>query len=218
LVLAACGTGVSPTGARYDRCDSIKVSGDVVKAVVVQRCTADEWTAEALDCLATSSLALCRDKLTDDQRKKLDGELQTAVDGVVIQEWASLKTRMCSCAVGAKDCAARAKHHIDDPVIEPSEPARREIAELSRGAKKCETRATRDSPMEAMKRFKNEMCACASGDSQCAMRVSEEMTKWAQDNAVKSDDKMSDEDMKAATEIGMQMANCMAAAMGAGGP
>src|SRR5207302_8223775 len=55
-----------------------------------------------------------------------------------------------------------------------------------------------------MGEFKDRICACK--DSACGTRVSDEMTKWAQDNASKmGDEKLDDDTMKKATEIGEQM-------------
>lgn len=69
--------------------------------------------------------------------------------------------------------------------------------------------------MAKMTWFKDRMCACK--DSACMQQVSDEMTKWGQDQA-RSDrepPKMSEADMKAFTAIGEQMGTCMQKVMGA---
>lgn len=209
LVLAACGSVGSPASARYDRCDAIKVKAapdevDAVKAIVVQRCTQDDWAVECKE------LDDC--KLDDEQRKKLSVELDRVRSGLELAKLAELEAQMCACK--SKACAAHVKTAWID--YERVHPPDRAAGERGKEIKKCEARATRENAIAAMTRFKNEMCQCA--DNACAMKVSDEMSKWAIDNQPKSDERMSDEDMKAATELGMEMAKCMAAAMGAGTP
>jgi hypothetical protein len=70
--------------------------------------------------------------------------------------------------------------------------------------------------MAKMGEFKDHMCACKEGDKDCAMKVQKEMADYAEANKDMKDQKMSDEDMKKATDIGMEMAKCSAKAMGAG--
>lgn len=203
VFLAACGTAASPASARYDRCEHIAKGDDVEKAVLVQRCTDDAW-----DCQRDDELEACRSKLDENQRKKLQAELDQVETGLVSGKVAELEKQMCACKPGNKSCATR----VRNAWVELERAHHR--AELTRAAQKCEAKAMRDDPMEAMSRFKDEMCACI--DAACAQRVSDEMTKWAQEHY--KDDaavKMSEDDMRAATEIGMQMAQCMTKAMGA---
>ncbi|MFT3697114.1 MAG: hypothetical protein QM831_28485 [Kofleriaceae bacterium] len=72
--------------------------------------------------------------------------------------------------------------------------------------------------MAKMVTFKDQMCACK--DSACASKVADDMTKWGQEEAKKTDDvpQMSDEDTKAFTKIGEEMGTCMQKAMGPGTP
>ena len=71
--------------------------------------------------------------------------------------------------------------------------------------------------MAQMGEFKDHMCACKDNDKDCAAKVDKEMADWAEKNkGDKADMKMSDEDMKKATDIGMEMAKCRTKAMGAG--
>lgn len=69
--------------------------------------------------------------------------------------------------------------------------------------------------LAAMTRFKDELCKCT--DTPCAQRVSDEMTRWAQDMAKSQAQppKMSDDDLKAATALGEAMGTCMQRAMSA---
>jgi hypothetical protein len=69
--------------------------------------------------------------------------------------------------------------------------------------------------MAKMREFEGKMCQCKTAP--CAEAVSEEMTRWSQEMATQDRDppKMSEEDMKTATEIGQRMGDCMAKAMGA---
>lgn len=71
--------------------------------------------------------------------------------------------------------------------------------------------------MAKMEELAGKMCACT--EAQCARQVSDEMTRWSQEMAKEVENepvKMSEEDMKRATEIGTRMGECMQTAMNAG--
>ena len=70
--------------------------------------------------------------------------------------------------------------------------------------------------MAKMEQFAGQMCACKDAD--CAKRVADDMTKWAQQMAQETKEpvKMTEDEMKRATEIGTRMGECMQTAMGAG--
>lgn len=71
--------------------------------------------------------------------------------------------------------------------------------------------------MAKMSEFKDKMCKCS--DAKCAQNVSDEMTKWGQEEATQhQDEKPTEDQMKQAQEIGEQMATCMMKAMGADTP
>jgi hypothetical protein len=72
--------------------------------------------------------------------------------------------------------------------------------------------------MKKMSEFKDKMCACK--DTKCVQGVSDEMTKWSQEQAKDQRDppRMSDEDTKRATAIGEEMGKCMQTAMSAAEP
>ena len=63
--------------------------------------------------------------------------------------------------------------------------------------------------------FKDALCACK--DTPCAQHVSEDMTKWASDQAGKADTgpKPTDDELKQMNAIGQKMGECMSTAMGA---
>ncbi|HEY5925916.1 MAG TPA: hypothetical protein VIV11_29715 [Kofleriaceae bacterium] len=69
--------------------------------------------------------------------------------------------------------------------------------------------------MAKMTEFKDRMCKCAEHDAKCAQGVSDEMTKWSQEQAKnqKEPPKMSEEDTKKAAAIGEEMGKCMQKAM-----
>jgi len=68
--------------------------------------------------------------------------------------------------------------------------------------------------MAKMTEFKDKMCACA--DTACAQKVSDEMTKWSQEQIKGgAPPKMSEDDTKKATQIATDMGACMQKAMGA---
>lgn len=72
--------------------------------------------------------------------------------------------------------------------------------------------------MAAMHAFAEKMCTCK--DSACAQRVSDEMTKWAQEmsRSEKEPPRMTEKDTQEAAALGEQMGRCMQAAMGASPP
>lgn len=67
--------------------------------------------------------------------------------------------------------------------------------------------------MAKMKQFTAQMCACTT--TACATQVSDEMTKWGQEQALdnKEPPKLSDEETREFTAIGEQMGKCMQKAM-----
>jgi hypothetical protein len=79
-------------------------------------------------------------------------------------------------------------------------------------------RTSLDVIMKVMNGFRDQMCACK--DSACAMRVSEDMTKWGQQQAAAEQNppKMTDEDTRRFTQLGEDMGKCMQKAMGGGTP
>jgi hypothetical protein len=72
--------------------------------------------------------------------------------------------------------------------------------------------------MVMFERFTEKMCACKDG--KCAQRVSDEMTKWSQEQAEKMREpaRMSESETKRAAAIGERMGKCMQAAMAADMP
>jgi hypothetical protein len=70
--------------------------------------------------------------------------------------------------------------------------------------------------MAKMVTFKDAMCACK--DSDCAKRVSDDMTAWSQDYAKREQEpvRLTEADQKRAVEIGTKMGECMQTAMGMG--
>ena len=89
------------------------------------------------------------------------------------------------------------------------------LAAMSLASFGCKKKSGAGEAMAKMGEFKDHMCACKEGDKDCAMKVQKEMADYAEANKDMKDQKMSDEDMKKATEIGMEMAKCSAKAMGA---
>jgi hypothetical protein len=71
--------------------------------------------------------------------------------------------------------------------------------------------------MAKMGELKDKMCKCT--DAKCAQAVSDELTKWGQEEAAQhEDEKPTEEQMKQAQQIGEAMANCMMKAMGGDTP
>lgn len=76
-------------------------------------------------------------------------------------------------------------------------------------------RSSTGEAMTAMHGFRDQMCACT--DTKCAQLVSDEMTKWGQEQARENRDppNMSEDEIKAFTQIGEEMGKCMQKAMSA---
>ena len=92
------------------------------------------------------------------------------------------------------------------------------LAAMSLAAVGCKKKGGMAEAMNKMGEFKDKMCACK--DAKCAQSVSDDMTKWGQEQskAMTEPPKLSDEQVKQATDIGEQMGNCMVKAMGADTP
>ena len=69
--------------------------------------------------------------------------------------------------------------------------------------------------MKKMTEFKDKMCGCADKkDADCAKKVTDEMSKWATENAGKAD--TSAKPTEEETKVGQQLADCTTKAMMAG--
>lgn len=70
--------------------------------------------------------------------------------------------------------------------------------------------------MQMMEKFADELCACQ--DPACAQSVTDEITRWSQEQARNRVEapKLSDEDMKHMVEVGERMGQCMQNAMAGG--
>jgi hypothetical protein len=69
----------------------------------------------------------------------------------------------------------------------------------------------------ALQRFADGMCRCTDVD--CAQQVSNDMSDWAQEQAVTTDDnddlRMTEQEQRHATQIATRLGECMQRAMGA---
>jgi hypothetical protein len=84
---------------------------------------------------------------------------------------------------------------------------------LSFGCKKKSEGGDSAAAMAKMSEFKDAMCKCS--DAPCAQKVSDDMTKWSQEQSSKSTAaaKMSEADTKKAAEISEELGKCMQKAM-----
>lgn len=138
----------------------------------------------------------------------------------VLEKLHAFRSQMCGCASNDRACEQKVKRAIDD--FEGSHgdarvPYRQigRVEKVKKDIAVCAKRAREGDPMEAIARFKDEMCACGAGDKDCVMRVQKEMTDYAEAHRDMNDIRMTDDEMKRAQDIGMAMAKCVAAAMGA---
>lgn len=100
------------------------------------------------------------------------------------------------------------------PAQEPAKPAISNTAKADPPPPAQPTSAY-DEGLVAMQKFRDQFCACA--DANCATRVSDDMTKWAQEISKKwgeDQPKLTEEQSKQLQQIGEQMGQCMTKAMG----
>ena len=69
--------------------------------------------------------------------------------------------------------------------------------------------------MAKMVEIKDHMCACKEGDKDCVAKVQKEMADYTEANKDMKEQKMSDEDLKKGTDVGMAYAKCMQKGLGA---
>lgn len=73
-------------------------------------------------------------------------------------------------------------------------------------------RTPNEEALDRMRELESALCACQ--DMTCVQRVSEDMTQWSQELSQRGEQlKLTDEETKQATEIGMRMGECMQRAM-----
>ncbi len=137
----------------------------------------------------------------------------------VLGKLEGFRTEMCACHAGDQACGRkvqRALGDFNDAHRESSVPYHevKRLGLIAGEIERCEKRALEEDVMAVMERFKNAMCACTAGDKACAERVQKDMQDYAEARRDEKWDKMSDEDMKRATDLGMAMAKCASAAMG----
>ena len=129
-----------------------------------------------------------------------------------------IASALVACGGGGKK--ATTEPATTEPATAESQPSESPPALANREPAPIAKPATvDDSPLGVMERFKDDMCGCKDGE--CAEDVSDRMTQWSKDYAQKhpTPEKklMSEAEVKRATEIGTQMAECMQKAMGMGG-
>ena len=85
----------------------------------------------------------------------------------------------------------------------------------SAGCKKKDNGNTAAEAMKTMEELKNKMCACK--DAKCAQDVSDEFSKWSQEQAKnqKEPPKLTNEQQTKAAAMGEEMGKCLQTAMGA---
>ncbi|MGE5183583.1 MAG: hypothetical protein ACM31C_16035 [Acidobacteriota bacterium] len=137
----------------------------------------------------------------------------------VLGKLESFRAEMCACHAGDQACGSKVQRALGDfnDAHRESRVPYHEVKRIELVAgeiDRCEKRALSEDVMAVMERFRDAMCACTAGDRDCAMRVQKDMQDYAESRNDLRDMKMTDEDMKRATDIGMAMAKCSATAMG----
>lgn len=95
----------------------------------------------------------------------------------------------------------------------PSQPAAA-VAPPAKSVPPPSARTQADLALEAMRGFKDQMCACT--DKACSDRVREELVQWSTEMARSMDThpgNLTEEQMRGMQELGMAYAECMIAVM-----
>lgn len=96
------------------------------------------------------------------------------------------------------------------PAAPAPEPTRQDPPPAPGGAMDTDALITK------MQAFTDQLCACK--DQPCAQHVSEDMSKWAEEQAKNSaPPKLTDDQTKRITDISQRMGTCMQQAMGGAG-
>jgi hypothetical protein len=150
------------------------------------------WLVMVLVAACDSGAPTCKDAVT---------KARSADEGMTFDAAARLvgKCELGDWTVATRKCIAAAKNRHDlEACTEKLTPQDQEQLQVA---------------LAAMTRFKDEFCQCTT--STCAQRVSDEMTKWGQEQAKTEHEppKMTEEQTKLFTELGEQMGRCMQKAM-----
>jgi hypothetical protein len=127
------------------------------------------------------------------------------------KELNGVKDKVCACKDAA--CAEKLKEEfkasprrkeIKKQIKDLKDSEKEKIDKIEEEIKACESKLAGEGQLDAMERFKDQVCACM--DKACADKVTQEMTVWGNSH---KDEKLSEDDMKRATVLGEQMAKCM---------
>lgn len=137
------------------------------------------------------------------------------------------KDKMCACKDKActegveKDVATWESTMTDtfkkdekppEKLIEKGDKIEKEMRECRKAIEKTAGADAAAAALKKMTEFKDQMCACK--DTACTTKVSDDMTKWGQEQAKNSHPASADEEtMKKMTEVGTKMGECMQKAM-----
>ncbi|HEY5923749.1 MAG TPA: hypothetical protein VIV11_18835 [Kofleriaceae bacterium] len=210
-----------------------------LKETLANQCSADKWTDEAVRCLAKAtddkSRHDCTYKhLTQQQQDQLEvarRPLRGDITENALAKMTAFKKSMCACKDAqcaqqvademSKWSAEALKSQPEPKMTEEQTQRAADLGEELGGCMQAAMEASRDPAeraeteraMAKMTEFKDQMCACK--DSKCAIRVSDDMTRWSQNEAKnsKTPARMTEGDTKKAAAIGEAMGKCMQTAM-----
>ena len=145
-----------------------------------------------------------------------------------ISELDGFKDKMCACK--DKACTDGVKKDMEawetkmkdtfkkdekppEKLIEKGDKIEKEMRECRKTVEKAAGAEAGAAALKKMTEFKDSMCACK--DSACAQKVSDDMTKWGQEQAkdVGSMPTPDEDTTKKMTDIGTKMGECMQKAM-----
>lgn len=108
-------------------------------------------------------------------------------------------------------CGGRSKPAAQEPT--PAPTSARETQALS-NTQPASAQSQNEAVIAKMEEFAAQMCACKASD--CAKKVSSDVTVWSQQMAQQQSEPvtMSEEEMSRATELGSRMSECMMTALG----
>lgn len=232
----------TPIGEAFIKRMRLKNPGDdaKVKSLIVKHCVDDHWVAEFRTCIARATTAADRwtcesEHLTDSQRDKLERDVSGYNESPAAEAMAKMegfRDKFCGCkdakcAQDVSDEMVKWSREMSEQMKEPpkmTEADQKRAAEIGEQMGRCMQKAMATEPPAApvqgvaeqlavMESFKTKMCACK--DDECARGVSDEMTKWSQQqvNNHKQPPRYAADEEKKQAELGEAIGKCLQTAM-----
>jgi hypothetical protein len=173
----------------------------IVASVVVLlgACKKDKWEQAVSDLEGfRDKMCACKDKSGDRAARKICAD--------------DVETAMKTWDKGMEDKMGK-DDKPPEKLMERGDKVQKELRDCKKAIRHDADALEGEAAMAKMSEYKDKMCACKSGDKACAEAVQKDMQSYAAAHTDMATMKMSDEDMKKATNIGMELAKCSSKAM-----